>query len=214
MDAATAARASRVTVGLALVFAAIGCIEFATGHLLITNEKVVEANDLLPYFRVNSLFFDPNIYGRYLALTMVLLAAVLLWTRRRREASLIAPRSRCCGPGSCSRSRSRASPRCCSASPCSPRCAGSRGRCWRAPARRRASRSRSCSSRPACSTSRPAAEELDRTTSGRANLIEGGLRMVRDRPVLGYGSGAYAEQYRERERSAPRRSRRPRTRSR
>ncbi|MET0768351.1 MAG: hypothetical protein ABW081_00485, partial [Solirubrobacteraceae bacterium] len=79
-----------VTVGLALVFAAIGCIEFATGHLLITNAKVVEANDLLPYFRVNSLFFDPNIYGRYLALTMILLAAVLLWTRRRREAILIA----------------------------------------------------------------------------------------------------------------------------
>ena len=75
-----------VTVVLALVFAAIGCVEFATGHLLITNAKVVEANDLLPYFRVNSLFFDPNIYGRYLALTMILLATVLLWTRRRREA--------------------------------------------------------------------------------------------------------------------------------
>ena len=83
-----------VTVGLALVFAAIGCVEFATGHLLITNAKVVEANDLLPYFRVNSLFFDPNIFGRYLALTMILLAAVLLWTRRRREAALIARRAR------------------------------------------------------------------------------------------------------------------------
>ena len=41
--------------------------------------------------------------------------------------------------------------------------------------------------------------ELDRATSGRANLIGGGLRMVRDRPVLGYGSGSYAERYRERE---------------
>ena len=79
-----------VTVVLALVFAAIGCVEFATGHLLITNAKVVEANDLLPYFRVNSLFFDPNIFGRYLALTMILLATVLLWTRRRREAIVIA----------------------------------------------------------------------------------------------------------------------------
>jgi hypothetical protein len=79
-----------LTVGLALVFAAIGFVEFATGHLLITNAKVVEANDLKPYFRVNSLFFDPNIYGRYLAIAMTLLAAVLLWTRRRREALLIA----------------------------------------------------------------------------------------------------------------------------
>ncbi len=43
-------------------------------------------------------------------------------------------------------------------------------------------------------------KELDRATSGRANLIGGGLRMVRDRPIYGYGSGSYAERYRERER--------------
>ena len=30
---------------------------------------------------MNSLFFDPNIYGRFLALVMVALAAPLLWTR-------------------------------------------------------------------------------------------------------------------------------------
>jgi len=40
----------------------------------------------------------------------------------------------------------------------------------------------------------------NRATSGRADLIAGGLRMVRDRPLLGFGSGAYAERYRERER--------------
>ena len=58
-------------------------------------------------------------------------------------------------------------------------------------------------------------KELDRATSGRANLIGGGLRMVRDRPVYGFGSGSYAEQYREREqRQLARRSPRPRTRSR
>ena len=40
---------------------------------------------------------------------------------------------------------------------------------------------------------------LDRATSGRVDLIGGGLRMVRDRPLAGYGSGSYAERYRERE---------------
>jgi O-antigen ligase len=78
----------RVTAGLALLFAVIGFVEFATGRLLLTNAKVLEANELKPYFRVNSLFFDPNIYGRYLALTMVLIAAVLLATRRRRDVVL------------------------------------------------------------------------------------------------------------------------------
>jgi O-antigen ligase len=41
---------------------------------------------------------------------------------------------------------------------------------------------------------------LNRATSGRVDLIEGGLRMVRDRPLYGFGSGAYADEYRERER--------------
>ena len=43
-------------------------------------------------------------------------------------------------------------------------------------------------------------KKLDRITSGRANLVVGALEMVRDRPLWGYGSGAFTEQYRERER--------------
>ena len=191
-----------MTVVLALVFAAIGCVEFATGHLLITNAKVVEANDLLPYFRVNSLFFDPNIYGRYLALTMILLATVLLWTRRRREAILIACALALLWAGlvfSLSQSSfaalllGLARARGAALEPVAG--AGRRRR------GRRSSRSRSCSSPPACSTSRPAARRSSTgSTSGRANLIGGGARMVRDRPLWGYGSGAFTEQYRERER--------------
>ena len=190
-----------VTVGLALVFAAIGCVEFATGHLLITNAKVVEANDLLPYFRVNSLFFDPNIYGRYLALTMILLAAVLLWTRRPREAILIAIALGLLWAGlvfSLSQSSFAAlllglgvlaalrwKPW--------PVLAGAGlaalvalGLVLFAPA--------------TLNLETGSVKELDRATSGRANLIGGGLRMIRDRPVYGFGSGSYAERYRERER--------------
>ena len=147
-----------MTVGLALVFAAIGCVEFATGHLLITNAKVVEANDLLPYFRVNSLFFDPNIYGRYLALTMILLAAVLLWTRRRREAILIALALGLLWAGlvfSLSQSSFAAlllGLGVLAALRWKAVAGAGRGRRWP-----RSSRSGSCSSRPPRSTSRPAA---------------------------------------------------------
>src|SRR5439155_21042592 len=77
------------TAALSVVFAIVGFGEFATGRLLLSNAKVLEANELKPYFRVNSLFFDPNIYGRYLALTMVLLGAVLLWARRQRDVAII-----------------------------------------------------------------------------------------------------------------------------
>ena len=74
-----------VVVALAVVFAGIGFVEYATRHLFL-NPKVIASNQLQDYFRVNSLFFDPNIYGRFLAIVMVLVVAWLIWTRRARDA--------------------------------------------------------------------------------------------------------------------------------
>ena len=73
-----------VLVALALIFTAIGFWEFQTRHLLL-NPRVIASNQFEEYFRVNSLFFDPNIYGRFLALVMVGLASVLLWAKRPRS---------------------------------------------------------------------------------------------------------------------------------
>src|SRR4051794_17089465 len=72
-----------VLVALALAFAGIGFVEYATRHLFL-NPKVIASNQLQDYFRVNSLFFDPNIYGRFLALVMLLVVAAILWTRRAK----------------------------------------------------------------------------------------------------------------------------------
>jgi O-antigen ligase len=189
-----------ITVGLALVFAAIGCVEFATGHLLITNEKVVSANDLLPYFRVNSLFFDPNIYGRYLALTMILLAAVLLWTRRRREAALIAGALALLWAGlTFSLSQSSFGALLVGLAVL----AALRWRPWPVVAAIAAAAAVGI----ALVVFAPGLLNIEtgkqnawnRATSGRADLIAGGLRMVRDRPLLGFGAGAYADEYRARE---------------
>lgn len=69
---------------LAVVFAGIGFIEYGRKSLFL-NPKVVAANQYDNYFRVNSLFFDPNIYGRFLALVMVAVAVVMVWSRSRRE---------------------------------------------------------------------------------------------------------------------------------
>ncbi len=59
-----------VLVALATVLVGIGFVEYATRHLLL-NPKVITSNQFESYFRVNSLFFDPNIYGRFLALVML-----------------------------------------------------------------------------------------------------------------------------------------------
>ncbi|MEA2276139.1 MAG: hypothetical protein QOC78_1099 [Solirubrobacteraceae bacterium] len=83
-------RLARVCLGvlavLALALVGVGFVEYATRHLFL-NPKVIASNQLGSYFRVNSLFFDPNIYGRFLALVMVLLSAWMLWARRRVEVA-------------------------------------------------------------------------------------------------------------------------------
>jgi O-antigen ligase len=72
-----------VMVALAVVFAGVGFVEYYRKALFL-NPKVVVANEYDNYFRVNSLFFDPSIYGRFLALVMIAVSTAVLWSRNRR----------------------------------------------------------------------------------------------------------------------------------
>ena len=72
-----------VTVSLAVAFSLIGFVEEATSHLILSS-KLVLSNSLHEYFTVNSVFFDPNIFGRYLALVMLLVTTVLIYDKRTR----------------------------------------------------------------------------------------------------------------------------------
>jgi hypothetical protein len=78
-----------VLVGLALICALIGFVEYATRDLL-WNQVVIRSNDFHVYFRVNSLFWDPNVYGRYLALAITMVAAALLWAKPSRDSVILA----------------------------------------------------------------------------------------------------------------------------
>jgi O-antigen ligase len=77
-------RCLAAAVVIAVLLAGVGFIEYARKSLFL-NPKVVAANEYDNYFRVNSLFFDPNIYGRFLALVMVAITAGVLWSSRRRN---------------------------------------------------------------------------------------------------------------------------------
>jgi O-antigen ligase len=72
------------TIVMAVVFAGVGDLEYLRKSLFL-NPKVVAANEYDNYFRVNSLFFDPSIYGRFLALVMIAVTTAVLWSRGRRE---------------------------------------------------------------------------------------------------------------------------------
>jgi O-antigen ligase len=78
-----------VAVGLAILFAGVGFIEYARKELFL-NPKVVAANEYDNYFRVNSVFFDPSIYGRFLALVMIAVTTIVLWSSRRRDVLIAA----------------------------------------------------------------------------------------------------------------------------
>jgi O-antigen ligase len=67
-----------VAVALAVVFAGVGFVEYYRKTLFL-NPKVGAANQYGNYFRVNSLFFDPSIYGRFLAIVMIAVTTGVLW---------------------------------------------------------------------------------------------------------------------------------------
>jgi O-antigen ligase len=70
--------------GMALVFAGVAFAEYAARDLLLSRGDLLQSNQLHLYFRVNSLFYDPNLFGRDLALTLVALGAYLAWARGTR----------------------------------------------------------------------------------------------------------------------------------
>ena len=78
-----------VVAAEALAFVVIGSVEYAS-RSLFWNDAVIRSNDFHTYFRVNSVFWDPNVYGRYLALVLVTVTTALLWTRDRRNFWLLA----------------------------------------------------------------------------------------------------------------------------
>ena len=189
-----------VLIGLALLFAAIGFVEFATKHLLISNVKVLRANDIKPYFRVNSLFFDPNIYGRFLAIVMIALATRLLWSARGRDTALLGIALAVLWAGlvlSLSQSSFAA------LLVGLAILAALRWKVWPvvgAVALAVAIGIGVAIVAPdAIHLKGGTKSALDSATSGRADLISGGWRMFRARPLQGYGSGGFEATYRKRE---------------
>jgi hypothetical protein len=190
-----------VVVALALLFAAVGFVEAATGRLLISNAKVLEANEIKPYFRVNSLFFDPNIYGRFLALTMIVLAAALPALRRGRQVGLVAVSLAVLWAGmvlSLSQSSFAAlllGLLVLAALRWRPVVVG--GVVVLALA---VGAAVVVAAPDQVGLHTGSSKGLDRSTSGRSDLIKGGARMARDRPLYGFGSGSFANDFRKRER--------------
>jgi putative inorganic carbon (HCO3(-)) transporter len=70
---------------MAVVFAGIGVYQYATRDVF-WNPKVIVGNAYAPFYRVNSVFWDPSIYGRFLVVAIVVSLVLVLYERGRQVA--------------------------------------------------------------------------------------------------------------------------------
>ncbi len=181
-----------VAVALAIAFSVVGFVEYAT-KTIILNPKLVVTNDLHTYFTVNSVFFDPDIFGRFLALVMVLLAATLLYRRPSRDqlwavAALAVIWA--CLVLTLSRS---------SLGALLLGLAVLAGLRWR-PSRALVAVVVVIAAGGIAVAATPHTFGLEQgvngVSSGRGGLVSGGVSLFGDRLVWGYGSGSFVDQYR------------------
>jgi O-antigen ligase len=180
-----------LVVSLALVFAAIGFVEYATKTLLL-NPKLIAENNVHTYFAINSVFFDPDIFGRFLALVMILLASVLLYDRRQRD-QLLSVGALAVLWGGLVLTLSRSS---LGALLVGLAILGAMR--WRARPVLLAAIAVVALGAAAVAISPNTFglnQGLNGASSGRAGLVSGGLRLFGDRTLWGYGSGSFETEY-------------------
>ena len=199
---------SAVLVVLAVALVGVGFWEYATKQLLL-NPRVINSNQFESYFRVNSLFFDPNIYGRFLVVVMIGVAAVVAWTARSRTALAGAVAARAAV------GRARADVLAVVVRRAARRARGAR----RVPVGRRRGRSRATGAvavvgdrgraaraRARCDWTSGSDKSVQDATSGRYDLVAGGVRLFSEKPVGGFGSGSFRREYRRSENASAERA--------
>lgn len=187
-------RLALIVVGLeATLFVLVGSVEWVT-RSLFWNDQVIRSNEFHTYFRVNSVFWDPNVYGRYLALVTVLATAALLWSRTRRDFWLLTSLIGVLWVGLMPTY---------SQSSLIALLAGLAVLAairWSRPRWTLAVVAIGLVGAAAVVLGAGGKADLDRLnviTGGRAHLVEGGAELFAERPLWGYGSGSFREAYRE-----------------
>jgi O-antigen ligase len=184
----------RVLIAVAVVAAAcaaIGVYQYFARDLFL-NPELLDANQLHVYFRVNSIFFDPNIFARYLAIALTALGACIAWGASRRDLagavgvfalgllalafsySITGLAALLAGLGMIAILR------------------------WRWPGALAVGAlglAALCALVIAGGTPTSDIEDYRSVDSGHADLIEGGLDLAADKPLAGWGSGAFGRAF-------------------
>jgi O-antigen ligase len=187
-------------VAVAVVFAAVGFVEYDRKQLFL-NPKVLRANEYGNYFRVNSLFFDPNIYGRFLALVAAAVTTGVMWSVRRREVLIGgAVLLWLMGGMVTSLSQSSIAALLLALAVIAAFRWDVRGTVYTLAALAAIGLVVVLMAPPSLHLGLTGkGGSASNATSGRTKLVEGGLRLFADRPIEGWGPGSFAKEYREHE---------------
>ena len=182
-------------IGLeAVAFVVVGGVEWVS-RSLFWNDQVIRSNEFHTYFRVNSVFWDPNVYGRYLALVAVVAMSALLWAREQRAFALLTALVAVLWIGlfpTYSQSSFVAL-----LAGLAVLAALKWSVKWTLGAVGVAAVLGLMVVLLAGGTSKLSPSRINIDTSGRANLVSGGVHLFAQRPVYGYGSGSFPKAYRE-----------------
>lgn len=187
-----------VAVGAVAVFCALVAIyQWLAGDLFL-NPELFDANQLHVYFRVNSIFFDPNILGRYLGLAITALGAYIAWSDDRRRPVPIAAALAVCALALAGLAFSF------SISSFAALIAGLGVVAmlrwgWRGAASAAGLGLAGLAALLIAGGTPGSDIQTDRgIDSGRSDLIAGGIELAGDRPIGGYGSGSFGAAFVER----------------
>jgi O-antigen ligase len=192
-----------VAVALAVAFVAVGFVEYATRTLLL-NPKVIASNQFESFFRVNSLFFDPNIYGRFLVMVMLAVSAAMLWAAERRTMLAAGGVLALLWAGLLlTFSQSSFTALLVGLAVLAALRWGARRVLVGGVAAVVAAALFVVLGQGLLRVELGSARSVDRATSGRFDLMGGGLALWVERPVFGHGSGSFSERFTDREDASP-----------
>ena len=173
---------------MALAFAAIGVVQYLTRDVL-WNPKVIVANAYAPsgwFYRVNSVFWDPSVYGRFLVVAIVASLVVVLLARGAAAWA---------AAGAAAVTWLGLLP---SFSQSSFVALGAGAVLALALAwRRRAVVVVAVAAAAVVGATVAAGGDLSRSSGGRSELVRNGMRIAVDHPVGGVGVGGFARAYRD-----------------
>jgi O-antigen ligase len=178
----------------AVAFVLVGSVEYVS-RSLFWNDQVIRSNQFHTYFRVNSIFWDPNIYGRYLALVIVVAMSALLWVKERRTLALLTGLIAVLWLGlAVTFSQSSFAALLAGLAVLAALRWSWR---WTLAAVGAGAVLAVVVVLFAGGVSKLSPDRLNSDTGGRGNLVSGGAKLFEQRPLWGYGSGSFPRAYRE-----------------